>query len=124
MGNSSVEIQIPDQLINDIVRAELVRALGDREQLLAAVVRSALAAKAKSYSSKTLFEEKVDEMIRHAATEAFAEWIGSNKSAIRDALHAELDRSKGKRIKEIVDSLISELSRWDIKAFVSLSQPD
>ena len=64
MSKSEVSIAIPDELIKGVVMAEMIKALGDREQLVTAVVRAAFEAKdPNSYGRQTLFQASVQKAV-------------------------------------------------------------
>ncbi len=109
MSDSKVEIKIPEQMVTNLVQAEIVNALGQQEKLIAGVVQSALAQKAERCSNQTIFEKQVCEMIRDVAKECWEEWLVENRERIKVALVAELNKGKSKKLKEFVDKLIDGL---------------
>lgn len=115
----SLSVQIPGQLIDDIVRAEIVRSLGNKEALVAAVVKQAMAKGASSYS-KSVFQEEVEESIRDAATEIFKEWLAENKATVREALIKHLKDNRGKVIAQLVDSLCENIGTHGVHVEMKL----
>ena len=112
---SQVGIHIPSQLIEDLVRAEMVRALGNQEALIAGIVREAITAKdPKSYRDETIFMRSAQEMIRKVATEALQDWIEQNRQKIKDALFKHLQSREGAAVKQLVESFTAGLGRYSI----------
>lgn len=114
---SQVGISIPTQLIEDIVRAEIVRSLGDQTALIEGIVRAAITAKQpNSYSDRdpTIFMKQAQEMIRKVATEALQEWIEQNRQKIKDALFRHLQSKDGAPVKKLVESFTEGLGRYSI----------
>jgi len=110
--DSKVEIQIPEKLISNLIQAELIDKLGDKEKLIRAVVQSAMSFKPDRYSDETNFEKKIKEMIQDAAKEAFQEWLTKHKEKIKQALINYMTKNKNKVLKNMVDALIKEGSSW------------
>ncbi len=114
---SQIGISIPQQLIEDIVRAEMVRSLGNQEALIEGIVKAAMSAKdPNSYSSRdqTLFMLQAQKMIREVATAALAEWIEQNREKIKAALLRHLQSRDGAPVKKLVDSFCENLGRYSI----------
>lgn len=108
-------ISIPNGLIEDLVRAAIVRELGDQTKLIEGIVRQALGAKKDSYSKETLFQAEVHKAIREAAQEAIKEWIQSNRDRVKQALLDHLLESNGIAAKKLAESLIDGISGYNIK---------
>ncbi len=111
---SQLGITIPTQLIEDILRAEVVRALGSQEQLIEGIVRAAISAKRESYDRDTIFLKQAQEMIRNVATEALREWIEAHRRQIKDALYKNLSSRDGAPVKKLVESFSENLGKYSI----------
>lgn len=120
---SELKIQLPTALIEDSIRAEIVRQFPDKEKLATRIIEEALTQKADRYSrsDETLFGAAVKAMIREEAQKIFGEWVEENRDLIRKAFVAELKRDKHKRLAGMVDSLLRDLSRFSVS--VSLNRP-
>lgn len=118
MSKSEVSICIPEDLIKTLVMAEVSAALGKQDELIAAVVKSAIQAKKDNYSKQTIFEEQVHEQIRAVAVEAFKGWLGDNAEKVRAAILRELEKNK----KAVADSLAKALidGRFYVKPVITV----
>lgn len=119
MSDSKVEIKIPEQMVSDLVRAELAKHLGQSEQLIDSVIKAAFAAKRRdAYSSdKSIFEEEVAEMIRQEGTKLFKEWLEENRAKLRAAFVRAL---KAGGFEKIVDSLVKGLEQSQYSFHISV----
>ena len=110
MASSEMKLEIPQDIVLSVVKAQVIAALGKSEQLVSGVVASALSAKRNSYDRTTLFEEQVTAMIHEVATECFKEWLAESKEKIRAELRRQLTAQKGKAITDLVDTFTSQLA--------------
>jgi len=115
MADSQIGIHLPSQLIEDVIRAEIVRALGDKSNLIEAVVSTALKAKdPRTYGSETIFRQEVNKMVREEAIQVVRQFIDSNRERIRNAFQEYLLRNS------IIDKLVSGLIDRTFKVQLSL----
>ena len=115
MAQSEVQIRIPEQLITTLVEAEIAKTIGQSEQIVKEVVRSAFSQKVDNYShSDTIFGAEVKKAIRTMALEIWREWMLEHRDEVRMALLKELEVGKGKRIKEMVDQMLEKMTQWDL----------
>lgn len=115
MADSSLNIKLPQELIENTIRVEMVKQLGNHQELMEGIVKAALSAKENNYSHEpTIFLKKVQEMIRTEAQNAFRDWVEENRPAIRQALLEALNRDRKQRIAEIVDTIVNSLGRHQI----------
>jgi hypothetical protein len=116
---SAVQIHIPQQLIDDTIRAEIVRQIPNKAAFAEAVIQAALREKVKDgygYSrdnGPTVFQKAITDMINAEAKAVFAEWIEQNRKSIRDALVKELTRSQAAKVKEIAEKIGEGMMRWN-----------
>jgi metal-responsive CopG/Arc/MetJ family transcriptional regulator len=123
MGDASVGITIPEELIRDLVGVEIARALGSREELVKAVVAKALSEKdPRGYRGETIFGKQVSEMIRAEAKRVFSEWLEKHRAKLREAFLAELNKAKGAKLRKLVESLVDNLRGWNLH--VTLKEED
>jgi hypothetical protein len=123
MGMSEVKIEIPQVMIEDMVRAEMVKALGNKDLLIEKVVQVAMNQKKDSYSQTgTYFQETVNAMIRDEATKIFAAWIEGNRTNIEKALLSYLNANKQKRLMEFAANLAGNISSYGISVNLDLRE--
>ncbi len=122
---SEMKIEIPTQLIEDTIRAEMVRQIGgeNKDKLIEAVVKTAMTQKKDTYNSTpTYFQQAINEMIRDTAKEIFGEWVESNRAAIAKALTVYLNANKQKRLTEFAENLAGNISRYGITVNLNLKE--
>lgn len=115
MADPQIGITVPSVLIEDLVRAAIVRELGDQEALIEGIVKAALGAKdPNGYRNETLFMKQTQEMIRKVATQAMQEWIDSNREKIKAAFVKHLSSRDGAAIKKLVEGMVDGVSRYSV----------
>jgi len=121
---ADVKVELPDGLVTDLIRAEMVKQLGDKEALVEAVVKAALTEKDKTYSRQTMFQRQVITQIQDAGRKVFAEWLNTNKELVRKALLAHLNADKQKRLTEFCERLTEGLLAYNVRVSLSLDDPN
>ena len=119
MSKSEVSIAIPDDMIKGIVMAEMSSRLGNKEELLRAVVSAAFNAKSPNhYRGETLFQIEIEKAINDAAIQAFRSWLAENAEQVKAAVLRELNKRK----KHFADSLAKALldGRFYVKPTISV----
>jgi hypothetical protein len=122
---SKMEIDIPQKMIEDTIRAELIRNISEqsKDKLITAVVEKALTERKDNYrGTPTFFEQAVTEMIRETAKGIFREWIESNREDISKAIYAHLNGTKQKRLKEFAEKLANNISSYGISVNIDLRE--
>lgn len=116
---SEMRIEIPSQLIEDTIRAEMVRSMsanGTTEKWIQAIVREAMEKKKDNYSyNKTLFQEAVSKMIIDEATNIFKEWLDENREQIGIALRKYLTDNKQSALTKMCESLAENINTYGIR---------
>ena len=124
---SEVKIDIPAQLIENTIMAELVKNVSgeNKDRLMKAVVEKAMSGKKDDYrSSRTFFQEAVEDMIRDEAKEIFRTWIDQNRKAIADALMTYMNEKKQVRLKEFCEKMANSINRYGINISLNLSDKE
>lgn len=111
---AEIGIHVPQQMIEDLVRAAVVRELGGQKELIEGIVNAALTMKKDSYSNKTLFQETVTTMIQKVAKEAVSEWVDANKDRIKAAFQKHLNSRDGQAMKKLVDGMVDGIGRYSV----------
>lgn len=111
---SQIGIAIPQGLIEDLVRAAVVRELGGQQELIEGIVNQALSQKKDSYSKGTIFQDQVATMIRDVAREAVQEWVASKKEEIKAAFLKHLSSRDGLPAKKMVEGLVDGISKYNV----------
>ena len=120
-NQSEVKIHIPEQLISDTIRAEIVRQIPNKEAFAESVIKAMLEVKRDSYSSTpTLFQESVRGMILEEAKKIFAEWIEQNRQLIRDALFRYLNGNKQKALTNLCEEISKSIYKYSFNVSLFL----
>ena len=106
-----LKIDLPQKMISDVVRANMVKALGNKKDFLDAIVKSALEAKKDRYSDTTIYQDELASMIRVVAKETFKEWLDEQKAKIKTAIVKRLTKEKEPFIDGIADNIIEGLTK-------------
>ena len=118
MSKSEVSIAIPDELIKTLVMAEVAKALGAQDQMIAAVVKSAIERKDNSYDRETVFQKQVMKHIGDMAEAAFKEWLTENAEKVRAAVLRELNNRKGALADQLAKALVD--GRFYVKPTIAI----
>ncbi len=120
---AGVNIDIPQVLIEDIIRAEIARAMPNKEKLIEAVIQKAMNEKKDTYSSTpTHFQQAVNDMIRETAKEIFREWLLKHREDIKKALLKYLNENKQKRLTEIAEGMAKNINAYGINVSLSFKE--
>ena len=106
---AEMKLEIPQDVVLSIVKAQVIAALGKSEQLVAGVVEAAFGTKENSYDRDTIFERQVTKMINDVAVECFKEWLQEKRADIRSEMRRQLTAKKGELLTSLVDSFTKDL---------------
>ena len=115
---AGLAIQIPEKMITDVIRAEVIKAVPEPQKWVEAIVDRALKEKKNTYDSATIFEKTISEMIRKECGAVFAEWLEEHRLKIRDSLVTALSKGKAKRIKEIAEHIATGMKRVYVNSVI------
>jgi hypothetical protein len=123
---SEMKIELPKQLIEDTIRAEMVRQIpaDKRDKLIESVIRSALSQEVDRYSNRTVFQDEVSKMIREEAIAIFRAWLDENKTKIKDALFKYLNAAPQERLTEFCEKLVDNIESYGIKIELNLDKKE
>ena len=108
--DAEVKIQISQDIIKAHVQAAVASVLAkDPEALVKAVVDAAMNEKTNSYDRTTIWEKKVNELIRKVADGVFEAWLNEQKPAIEKAVRTQL--SKKSTCQDIAASIVQKMCR-------------
>uniref|UniRef100_A0A6M3LYY9 Uncharacterized protein n=1 Tax=viral metagenome TaxID=1070528 RepID=A0A6M3LYY9_9ZZZZ len=117
---SEVRIEIPQGLITDTIRAEIVRQIGSSTEMVEAVIKNAMEATTDRYSKETVFQKAVQDMIIKEARGIFEEWLETHRAAIRDAFLKYLNTNKQKRLAEFAEHLAAGIGAYAVNVRIDL----
>jgi len=125
---SEMKIEIPTKLIEDSIRCEMVRQIGEgamRDKFVESVVKNAMESRKDNYgSTPTYFQQAVNEMIRDEALKVFRAWLEENRAAISTALYNHLNGNKQARLKDFAEKLAGNISTYGITVNLDLNRKD
>lgn len=109
-----IGLSIARDTLMDFVRGEIVRSLGNQEEMIRAVVRASLDAtdSKSSYDKKPIFHKQVEKMIREVAEEIAREWIAGKREEIKTAFKKALESENS--VEKLVDGMIDGLADYNI----------
>lgn len=120
MSDAKLELKIPEMLITDTIRAEIVWQIPNKDAFAEAVIKNAMQQTAGPYTREAVFQAAVSKMINDEATKVFGEWLEANRAGIRAALVKELTRSQAARVKKIAEDIASQLSTFRVSVNLDL----
>lgn len=120
MTDSKVQMHIPEELISDMIRGEIVRSMPNKGELVASIVRQSLNEKSRGYGNGTKFGEAVNSLIRKEAEKIFAEWVEENRGLIRKAFEHDLLKNKQRHLKTLAAAMVDGIKHFSIS--VSLNE--
>ena len=112
----TVGLTVPSQVITDLIKAEVVRAL-QRTELFEQVIRQILDGKQDSYDRRPWLDRTLQEAIRGACSDVAKEWITENKESIKVAFQKEL--AKRKTQEKLVTQFISSMDKFHFNTSLS-----
>lgn len=118
-----MRIEIPTQLIEDTIRAEMVRTMmvnGTSEKWVQAIVNKAMSEKKDRYSDTTAFQDAVSSMVVDEAKAIFREWLEANRAEIGKALRKYLTDNKQAALTKMCESLAENISTYGVRITAKL----
>lgn len=113
--DSKLEIKVPSEMIENVVKAEIIKQIPNKEELMTQVLVKMLNEKTGHYSNDpTYFQKAVQEMIIQETKNILAEWIEENRKGIRENLMKYLNQNKQKALKDFCESLAKHLNRYRV----------
>lgn len=122
--SSEMKIEIPTQLIEDTIRAELIRQIGDenKEELIRSIVKQAMEQKKDYYhQSPTYFQEAVNDMIREEALEIFRLWLEKNRADIALAMRKYMTDNNQEMLTKFCESIAGNIRKYGIDVKLNFS---
>jgi hypothetical protein len=132
-----MKITLPEQLITNTIRVEMVKQLGGLEEVARQIVIAALEEPVRDRNGRpeterrmvdgswkyvpiNRFERQVTEMIQAEAGDIFKEWLMEHKEALREALFKHLTSKKSKVLKAMCASLVGNIGLYNVRASLAL----
>lgn len=125
--STELAVTLPQGIVENIVKAEIVRHLGKRDELIAGIIGNTMGAECKcdkhrySHNRKTtVFACEMEKQIEHACKEIVAAWIAENREKFKAELHKRL--SKPEQLKALVSSFAAGITTGSWGVHVDLKQ--
>jgi hypothetical protein len=120
---SNPTIQIPQDIIEPIIQAEITRAvfeaMGPKHVVLEKAVASILTmsvdseGKPSSYNGKPWIDWVVGKAVRDAAQAAITEHIATHGEVIKKQLAAELAKKNSPLVKQLIEGMVGAITHPD-----------
>lgn len=119
---TSMTVALPQVIVEDIVRAEIVRHLGKREELIGAILGNVVGQECKCdkhrYSrdgKRTVLACEMEKQIEQACKDIVAGWIEENKEKFKAELVKRLSRPD--QIRALASSFVAGIStgQWNVQ---------
>ena len=134
MSDSTATVNIPKDVLEPIIRqrvsADIVATLGDPGELIAKIVRLALAQKVDEngvqhkesyYNNHDLIETVAANAIRDVAREVLASWVAEQRPIIEEQIRKGLRRKESAFAKAIVTGLSDAMKAdWSFNCNITM----
>jgi hypothetical protein len=120
--NTALSVTLPQAIVEDIVKAEIVRHLGKRDELVGSIINSVMSVECKCdkhrYShnvKRTVFACEMEKQIEQACKDIVAGWIAENREKFKAELTKRL--SKPDQLRQLVSSFAEGISTgsWGVQ---------
>ncbi len=118
---AEIKIDIPQNLIEDTIRAEMIRQMPNKEEIMSEVIRKAMQAKRDNYSySKTVFQEEFEKQIMETVKTIIGGWMELHKKELSDHLIKYLTKGKNEFLNKFAEALINGVTKYSIGIDINL----
>ncbi len=118
---AEIKIDIPQNLIEDTIRAEMIRQMPNKEAIMSEVIRKAMQTKREHYSSsKTVFQEEFEKQIMETVRTIIGGWIELHKKELSDHLVKYLTKGKNEFLNKFAEALINGVTKYSIGININL----
>lgn len=106
--NTALSVTLPQAIVEDIVKAEIVRHLGKRDDLIGALINSTMSVECKcdkhryNQPKRTVFACELERQIEQTIKDIVAGWIAENREKFKAELTKRL--SKPDQLRALVSS--------------------
>lgn len=121
--STAMSVTLPQAIVEDIVKAEIVRHLGKREELLGSIIDHVIGQPCKCekhrYSSgrdqKSVLSCELEKQVEQACKDIVSEWIKQNMGKFKTELEKRL--SKPDQIRALASSFVAGISTgsWGVQ---------
>lgn len=123
MANEStaMSVTLPQVIVEDIVKAEIVRHLGKRDELIGSILNNVIGAECKcdrhrySQPKRTILACEMEKQVEQACKDIVSGWLAAN----RDKFKAELEKrlAKPDQIRALASSFVAGISTgsWGVQ---------
>jgi hypothetical protein len=125
--NTALSVTLPQAIVEDIVKAEIVRHLGKRDELVGSIIGSVMSTQCTcdkhrySHNNKrTVFACELEKQIEQACKDIVAGWIDENREKFKAELTKRL--AKPDQLRALVSSFAEGISAGSWAVQVSLRE--
>ena len=118
---TALAVTLPQAIVEDIVKAEIVRHLGSRDELIGSLINSTITAKCKCdrhrYGGKdsTVLACELEKQIEKEIKDIIGGWITENRGKFKTELEKRL--SKPDQVRALASSFVAGISTgsWQVQ---------
>ena len=122
MTDTKLEVKVPEGVVESVIHAEILKAIPNKEKMMAEIIHRMLTAKECSWDKETVFEKTVKQMIEEKAKNIFSDWIRKHEEDITKALMKYLNSNRQKRLKDFCEELIRGVTKYRIEVRLNLGE--
>jgi hypothetical protein len=111
---TAMSVTMPQAIVEEIVKAEIVRHLGKREELLQSIMNSAISQECKCdrhryhAPKRTILACELEKQVEGVIKDIIADWIQANREKFKAELHKRM--SKPDQLRALTDSFVAGIS--------------
>ena len=122
--STAMSVTLPQVIVEDSVKAEIVRHLGKREELVAAILGNVIGQECKcdkhrySHQKRTVLACEMEKQIEQACKDIVSAWISNNRAKFQSELEKRL--AKPEQIKALATAFTAGIVAGSWKVHVEL----
>jgi hypothetical protein len=123
-----MSVALPSTIVEDIVKAEIVRNLGNRDELIHSIIGSAMSGQCKCDKHRygapktTWLACELEKQVEQACKDIIATWVHDQREKFKAELHKRL--TKPEQMRHLVSSFAEGIVAGSWKVQVNLKQGD
>lgn len=118
---TALSVTLPQTIVEDIVKAEIVRHLGNRDELIGSILGNVIGAECKcdkhSYrsSKKSVLSCELEKQVEQACKDIVSGWIADNREKFKAELQKRLARPD--QIRKLASSFVEgiDTGAWRVQ---------
>lgn len=122
--STAMSVTLPQVIVEDIVKAEIVRHLGKRDELVGAILGNVIGQECKcdkhryGHTKRTVLACEMEKQIEQVCKDIVAAWISNNRAKFQAELEKRL--AKPEQIKALATAFVAGIVTGSWKVHVEL----